>query len=92
MNKIVRLQGFLNFSVSSEIIMYPIPPNRVIYIANKDKTLLRGLFSFCSASGKEVMQTYSNPVNIHSLILGLYYIKVADEKGKLIGTQVIIKQ
>ncbi|MEO8962031.1 MAG: choice-of-anchor Q domain-containing protein, partial [Ginsengibacter sp.] len=86
----VKLVKVLNFD-TSEIITYPIPSNGQIYITNKNKTPIKGLFSVLTTSGKTVMQTYSNPVDIHSLVPGMYYIKVADATGKLIGTRAIIK-
>ena len=86
----VKMVRALNFGVS-EINTYPLPSNSLVYIANKNKTLIKGLFSVLSASGKTVMQTYSNPVDIHSLVQGMYYIRIVDVTGKLIGTRSIIK-
>ncbi|MEO9003875.1 MAG: choice-of-anchor Q domain-containing protein, partial [Ginsengibacter sp.] len=86
----VKMVRALNFGVL-EINTYPVPSNSLVYIANKNKRLIKGLFSVLSTSGKTVMQTYSNPVDIHSLVQGMYYIRIVDVTGKLIGTRSIIK-
>lgn len=85
--KSVKIQGF----GASEIIMYPNPSNGILYIADKNNTVLKGFFRVQDASGKTVLQTYSNPLDIHSLVPGLYYINIADKAGKVIGTRAIIK-
>lgn len=87
----VKLAKVLNIS-ESEMITYPIPSTNVIYITNKNKSLIKGFFSVYSATGKKVMQTYSNPLNIQSLVPGMYYIKVVDATGKLIGSKTFIRQ
>ena len=76
----------------SKINIYPIPSNGLVYISNENKIPIKGIFSVLAADGKIVLQTNSNPVDIHSLARGTYYIKVNDETGKWIGTQAVIRQ
>ena len=87
----VKVVNGLNLN-SSQIILYPIPSNGLIYISDKNKTPIKGLFTILTADGKTVIQTKTNPVDIHSLVPGMYYIKIADETGKWIATQGVTRQ
>ena len=86
----VRSVKILSFGASA-IVMYPNPSNGLVYITYRNNTALKVLFRVQDALGKTVLQTYSNPLDIHSLVPGLYYISIADKAGKVIGTKSIIK-
>lgn len=86
----VKLAKTPNFNEAG-ILTYPIPSNGLIYITDKNKTLIKGSFSILTTTGQKIMQTHTNPVNIHYLVPGMYYIKVADASGRVIGTRAIIK-
>lgn len=83
--------GISEMKSDSRIIVYPVPTNGSIHIADKNKTLITGLFRVFTATGKMVIQTDSNPVDIHSLVPGMYFIHVSDTRGKFIDKQMIIK-
>ncbi len=87
----VKLAKDLNLN-DAGILIYPIPSNGLIYITDRNKTLIKGSFSILTTTGQKIMQTYSNPININSLVPGMYYFKVTDASGKLIVTRAIIKQ
>jgi hypothetical protein len=75
----------------SRIIVYPVPTNGLIHIADKNKTLITGVFRVFTSTGKMVIQTDSNPVDIHSFVPGMYFIHISDTRGKFIDKQMIIK-
>ncbi len=76
---------------SSGLIVYPIPTNGFIHVADKNRALLTGLFRVFTTTSKLVIETDSNPVDIHSLPTGLYLIHATDITGKWVGTMKIIK-
>lgn len=77
---------------TTNLMVYPNPSSNVIYIVDKDKKLLEGLFTIRNASGRMVGQSYSNPVKISSLTPGMYYITITGKDGKMIGAQSVIKK
>ena len=83
--------GISEMTSNSGMIVYPIPSNGLIYIADKNKTLITGLFRVFTTTGKIVIETYSNPVYIHSLPSGQYLIHVTGVTGRFIGTKEFIK-
>ena len=87
----MKLAKAMNFNEAG-VLVYPIPSSDMLYITDKNKIPLKGLFSVYSVSGNRLIHTNSNPLNIQSLSPGLYYIKIAEASGRSRGTRQILRQ
>lgn len=87
----VPITGVSEITSIRGMIVYPVPSIGLIHIADKNKTLIAGLFRVFTTTGKIVIETDSNPVDIHSLPPGLYLIHATDRTGKFVDAKEIIK-
>lgn len=100
--KMIDIDGYTEyshvkvFSLADKLIaalsIYPNPAKDKIRVVDGNNAPVKGIFRIVDASGRVVLNTQVNPLNVQQLRPDIYYLTVIGEDGKVSGKQSFLKQ